>query len=194
MLPYAVTEAAFRAALPKPTSSGILGFGAAPAADADILRAVEPFYVPPGAQLFKTTSPAAQSSPVMASEAATAGCLAPAQAPQEAPCPAAATAHKGAAGDTADLGVEQLVDGRPLVVLYCTIGARSGLACGGLSSALPPLRVANLAGSLITWTHSGGLLFASAGEGVGEGLQPVHILHSYGEKWALQPAGVHAVW
>ena len=203
-LPHAVTEAHFRSALPPRRSAGVLGFGAKPASTPDLLRAVQPFLVPPSAQLFNgddaggsaavTALTEAHACPPIAAAAATSAATAAAassssQAAGDAATAAAASSSSQAAGDAATAADQRDKDTRPLVVLYCTIGARSGLACGGLAAAAPPLRVANLAGSLITWTHSGGKL-VTGGE-TGTGTTKVHV---YGKKWALQPAHLSAVW
>jgi len=42
------------------------------------------------------------------------------------------------------------------VVLYCTIGYRSGRLAANLAGDYPSLQVANLAGSLLSWSHHGG--------------------------------------
>ncbi len=83
-----------------------------------------------------------------------------------------------------------MTDTRPVVVLYCTIGARSGMACASVQAALPPVRVANMAGSLLHWTHCGGRLVHVGSDGT---VQDSTQLHTYGKKWALQPRHLQAV-
>ena len=76
---------------------------------------------------------------------------------------------------------------QPLVVCYCTVGARSGLIASEWATKFPHVQVVNLAGSLILWTHAGGRLVKEDGS-------DTQALHVYGEKWALAPSAYTQVW
>ncbi len=72
-----------------------------------------------------------------------------------------------------------------LVVTYCTIGYRSGLAAKELEAQ--GWEVANLAGSLLAWTHVGGELVDAEG-------RPTQRLHVYGARWDLAADGYETEW
>ena len=176
-LPGAVTEGRFKAALPK-TGAGFLGFGSVAAADGDaVLAAADALKVPASAQL---------QWPAVQDEAA----AEPAEAPSEQPEAAegAPPSREGGAPAVAGGSSTAPPPAPPLVVCYCTIGARSGLTALRLAGQFPQLRVVNLAGSLMLWTHRGGrLVDPASGQGVKR-------LHTYGEKWALAPSEYEQSW
>ena len=71
------------------------------------------------------------------------------------------------------------------VVLYCTIGYRSG------ERVLEAIKdgagnVYNLAGSILSWAHAGGQVFKDGKE--------VKRIHVYGRKWDLAPEGYEGVY
>lgn len=73
---------------------------------------------------------------------------------------------------------------RQNAVIYCTIGVRSGayvaqLAEEGIASS-------NLAGGLLSWTHTGGQLL--------QGKEVVQQAHVYGRRWRLLPDTYEAEW
>ncbi|MCO4774326.1 MAG: rhodanese-like domain-containing protein [Deltaproteobacteria bacterium] len=70
------------------------------------------------------------------------------------------------------------------VVVYCTIGARSGNYALELMER--GVDVENLVGSVLAWTHVGGEL-------VGEGGATKRV-HVYGAQWDLAANGYEAVW
>lgn len=72
------------------------------------------------------------------------------------------------------------------VVAYCTIGYRSGLFANGLAKD-HGLKAYNLRGSILSWAHAGGALVDATGK-------PTKRLHTYGAKWALEPAGYESTW
>lgn len=71
-----------------------------------------------------------------------------------------------------------------LVVTYCTVGYRSGLYAQQLASR--GWDVANLAGSLLAWTHAGQQLVDVHG--------PTRRVHVYGEDWDFAADGYEPVW
>ena len=79
---------------------------------------------------------------------------------------------------------EQLA-GRPVIV-YCTVGYRSGLVTRALRGE--GAEAFNLAGGVLAWIHAGGSLV----DGIeGEATRRVHV---YGRRWNLVPEGWRAVW
>lgn len=70
------------------------------------------------------------------------------------------------------------------IVTYCTIGARSGEYAAELQA--DGLKVRNLEGSLLAWTHAGGELAGPEG--------PTKKLHVYGKRWNLAAEGYEGVW
>ena len=72
-----------------------------------------------------------------------------------------------------------------LVVAYCTIGYRSGLWARDLARS--GFDAANLAGSILAWTHAGLPLVDPDG-------QETRRVHVYGPKWNLAAAGYEAGW
>ena len=71
------------------------------------------------------------------------------------------------------------------VVLYCTIGYRSGKAVEELQEENIS-NVYNLAQSLLGWVHAGGPVFKDGKE--------VKRIHVYGKKWDLAPEGIEGVY
>lgn len=70
------------------------------------------------------------------------------------------------------------------VVVYCTIGARSGAYASTLRKQ--GLDVRNFEGSILAWTHAGGALVDAAGEST----KRVHV---YGKRWNLVADGYEGV-
>lgn len=70
------------------------------------------------------------------------------------------------------------------VVPYCTVGFRSGLYSKQLHE--DGWKVANLVGSIVAWTHSGGTLVNAEGE--------TRRVHVAGAQWALQADGYDPTW
>lgn len=70
------------------------------------------------------------------------------------------------------------------IVVYCTIGARSGRYANELIGEGFDAR--NLEGSILSWTHAGGSLVGPNG--------PTKDVHVYGPTWNLAADGYHAVW
>ncbi|MEO0604518.1 MAG: rhodanese-like domain-containing protein [Myxococcota bacterium] len=62
---------------------------------------------------------------------------------------------------------------RPIVV-YCTVGVRSGYVTRRLAREGRPVR--NFRGSILAWTHIGGRLVTPEGE-------PTDAVHVYGKRW-----------
>ena len=74
---------------------------------------------------------------------------------------------------------------RPVIV-YCTVGYRSGLAARDLRRQ--GIDAHNLAGGILAWVHEGGeVLDGRTGE-------PTRRVHVYGWRWNLLPDGWTAVW
>ena len=71
------------------------------------------------------------------------------------------------------------------IVVYCTIGARSGRV--GMSLMKRGFDVSNLRGSLLAWTWASGDLVDAQGAAT----QRVHV---YGRQWAITAPGYEAVW
>ncbi|MDE2877099.1 MAG: rhodanese-like domain-containing protein [Gemmatimonadota bacterium] len=78
---------------------------------------------------------------------------------------------------------ELVAEGRT-VVAYCTIGARSSYYARKMGKR--GVRVLNLEGSVLAWTHAGGEFVSKAG--------PVRRVHVYGRGWNLAADGYEAVW
>ena len=77
--------------------------------------------------------------------------------------------------------------GKEEVVMYCTIGGRSGAAAKAFGAKHPEVKVANFAGSLIEWAHAGGEVVDTEG-------QPTTHIHAWGPKFAaMMPQNVNAV-
>lgn len=74
---------------------------------------------------------------------------------------------------------------RPPVVVYCTIGYRSGLYAVHLAARGWP--VVNLAGSILAWTHAQQPLVDPQG-------QPTDQVHVYGALWDLAAEGYRTRW
>ncbi len=72
-----------------------------------------------------------------------------------------------------------------LVVIYCTIGYRSGLRTRELSAEGIDAR--NLRGGILAWIAQGGTLQDSFGK-------PTHQVHVYAKAWAAVPANFSAVY
>ncbi len=71
------------------------------------------------------------------------------------------------------------------IVIYCTIGYRSGLYAKELKDK--GVDVYNLVGGIIAWTHAGGNLHDPSGKST-------HKAHVYGRKWDLLPEAYEAIW
>lgn len=74
--------------------------------------------------------------------------------------------------------------GRPVVV-YCTIGYRSGLYATELASQ--GVDVANFAGSVLAWTFIDGPFVDPTGA-------PTRRVHVYGRSWNLVKSGYEGIW
>lgn len=75
--------------------------------------------------------------------------------------------------------------GRPVIV-YCTIGHRSGLATRDLRAE--GVEAYNLAGGILAWIHDEGDLVEPH---TGTSTRSVHV---YGRRWNLAPPGWRSVW
>lgn len=84
--------------------------------------------------------------------------------------------------DEFEARAEELSD--QTVVVYCTIGYRSGLAA--MTLAERGIDVRNLAGSLLAWTHAGGELHGEQG--------PTRDAHVFARPWGLAAEGYTDVW
>lgn len=71
-----------------------------------------------------------------------------------------------------------------VVVLFCTVGYRSGLSAQKLQQQGYDVR--NLRGGLLAWCHAGQPVVNASG--------PTNRVHVYGKKWNLLPAQYHGVW
>ena len=71
------------------------------------------------------------------------------------------------------------------VIIYCTIGYRSGLLARTLAKQGVP--TVNLAAGILGWLHAGGPLADAKG-------QPSKRVHVYGRSWDLAPLAYTAVW
>ncbi len=72
--------------------------------------------------------------------------------------------------------------GRPVVV-YCTVGIRSGYVTRQL--AREGVAVRNFRGSILAWTHQGGPLVTPEGE-------PTRAVHVYGKRWNFASSAYEA--
>jgi sodium/bile acid cotransporter 7 len=70
------------------------------------------------------------------------------------------------------------------IVAYCTSGRRSGLFIQSMSGS--GLGLSNLKGSILAWTHVGGLLTCAGG--------PTKRVHVHGRRTNLVANGYEAVW
>ncbi|MBC2732955.1 MAG: rhodanese-like domain-containing protein [Desulfobacteraceae bacterium] len=70
------------------------------------------------------------------------------------------------------------------IIAYCTISYRSGKLVAKLKRK--GITMVNLKGGLLGWVHAGGPLV--------RGNLPVTVLHVYGRKWDLAPAGIETVY
>jgi rhodanese-related sulfurtransferase len=75
--------------------------------------------------------------------------------------------------------------GRPVLV-YCTIGYRSGLATKKLREE--GVEAYNIIGGMLGWAHAGGEVLD------GKTLEPTRRIHIYGSRWNLLPPGWQGVW
>jgi rhodanese-related sulfurtransferase len=71
------------------------------------------------------------------------------------------------------------------VVIYCTIGSRSGFFIKELRKK--KINAYNLIGGVLAWAHEGNIFLDSKGEETKQ-------VHVYGSKWDLLPYGYKAVW
>ncbi len=70
------------------------------------------------------------------------------------------------------------------IVVYCTIGYRSGLYARKLNEL--GQRIFNLKGGILAWAHAGGAVVDLNGQ--------TNRVHVYGREWNLLPCGYEAVW
>ena len=78
---------------------------------------------------------------------------------------------------------ELMAEGRT-VVAYCTIGARSSSYARQMGKR--GIKVLNLEGSVLAWTHARGDFVSDAG--------PTRRVHVYGRRWNLAADGYETVW
>ena len=78
---------------------------------------------------------------------------------------------------------ELAAEGRT-VVAYCTVGARSSSYAEKMGKR--GVKVLNLEGSVLAWTHAGGDFVTSSG--------PTRSVHVYGRSWNLAADGYEVVW
>lgn len=71
------------------------------------------------------------------------------------------------------------------IVVYCTIGHRSGLYVKSLLKK--NVRALNLRGSILAWAHAGQPVETPQG-------QPTRQIHVYDQEWDLLPQGYEALW
>jgi sodium/bile acid cotransporter 7 len=71
------------------------------------------------------------------------------------------------------------------VVVYCTVGLRSGIAARELRER--GVDAVNLRGGILSWIAAGGSV-------VDPGGTPTRRVHVYGRRWDVMPAGFEAVW
>lgn len=88
-------------------------------------------------------------------------------------------------GAIASESLQDARDRQKTVVVYCTIGARSGAYAKELQKR-GYAEVLNLEGSLLSWTHVGGELVDLEGN-------PTKQVHVYGKKWNLVAEGYEGV-
>jgi len=72
-----------------------------------------------------------------------------------------------------------------LVVVYCTVGYRSGLAVLDLEKQ--GIAARNLRGGILAWLAAGGQIVDVYGK-------PTHKVHVYGKSWAVVPEGFEAIY
>lgn len=72
------------------------------------------------------------------------------------------------------------------IVVYCTIGYRSGKYAAKLLQQ-KDLKIFNLKGSILSWSHKGGELIDQAGTKT----KKIHVL---GQKWQLTAKKYRAIW
>ena len=80
--------------------------------------------------------------------------------------------------------LEELVAEGRTVVAYCTIGARSSSYARAMGKR--GVKVLNLEGSVLAWTHAGGDFVSESG--------PTRRVHVYGRRWNLAADGYETVW
>ena len=80
--------------------------------------------------------------------------------------------------------LEELVAEGRTVVAYCTIGARSSSYARKMGRR--GVKVLNLEGSVLAWTHAGGDFVSKTG--------PTRRVHVYGRRWNLAADGYETVW
>lgn len=80
--------------------------------------------------------------------------------------------------------LEELMAKGRTVVAYCTIGARSSSYARKMGGR--GVKVLNLEGSVLAWTHAGGEFVSEAG--------PTRRVHVYGRRWNLAADGYEVVW
>lgn len=71
------------------------------------------------------------------------------------------------------------------VVVYCTVGLRSGESARALRER--GINAVNLRGGILAWLAAGGSVVDSTGA-------PTQRVHVYGRRWNALPAGFEAVW
>mmetsp|Transcript_44738 Transcript_44738/g.87720 ORF Transcript_44738/g.87720 Transcript_44738/m.87720 type:complete len:172 (-) Transcript_44738:66-581(-) len=77
--------------------------------------------------------------------------------------------------------------GKTEVIMYCTIGARSGSAARDFGAKFPGVKVANFRGSLIEWSHAGGEVVDTNG-------RPTRRIHACARKFGnMMPERVEVV-
>lgn len=71
------------------------------------------------------------------------------------------------------------------VVVYCTVGLRSGLYVKRLMAE--GIRASNLRGGVLSWAHAGG-------DFIDANRAPTKRVHVYGKEWNLLPKDYEAIW
>lgn len=71
------------------------------------------------------------------------------------------------------------------VVVYCTVGLRSGVAARELRER--GVDALNLRGGILSWIAAGGGVVDASGK-------PTRRVHVYGRRWDVVPEGFEAVW
>lgn len=80
---------------------------------------------------------------------------------------------------------EALESGKRPVVVYCTVGYRSGLAVLDLQKR--GIAARNLRGGILAWVAAGGQVVDTDGK-------QTHKVHVYGKSWAVLPKGFEAIY
>ena len=80
---------------------------------------------------------------------------------------------------------QALESGKRPVVVYCTVGYRSGLAVLDLQKR--GIAARNLRGGILAWLAAGGRLVDADGK-------QTHKVHVYGKSWAVVPEGFEAIY